>query len=109
MLLELVFLLLVILLMLNTAVVYLLAVKERGREEAYEAIKVDTGKSMRESQKVVPPRRPSTVGVLYVAPMRGERYHTSRECTYLDCSARDIKEFLPCKRCFAHHRGEYVD
>ena len=49
MLLELVFLLLVILLMLNTAVVYLLAVKERGREEAYEAIKVDTGKSMRES------------------------------------------------------------
>ena len=68
MLLELVFLLLVILLMLNTAVVYLLAVKERGREEAYEAIKVDTGKSMRESQKVVPPRRPSTVGVLYVAP-----------------------------------------
>ena len=109
MLLEIVFLLLVLLLVLNIAVIYLLAVKGRSREEAHEVIEVDKGKSMKESQMVAPPKRSSTLGVLYVAPMRGERYHTSRECTYLDCSARDIKEFLPCKRCFAHHRGEYVD
>ena len=44
MLLEIVFLLLAILLLLNIALVYLLVVKGQGREEAHEAMKVDKGK-----------------------------------------------------------------
>ena len=108
MLLEAICLLRVIFLVLNTALLYLLAFRKQVSEEAHGAMMVEKGKSLKENQWICTPKRPSAGCALYVAPIRGERYHMRKDCSQLVSSARDVREFFPCKWCVLQGRGDYV-